>query len=483
MLGLLLLLAWTGCGGRADKNAPGSAPAASNLILIVIDTLRRDHLSVYGYKRPTSPNLERLARGSVVFEECRAQSSWTQPSTLSLLSGLYPTRHGAHEYATVDPEIDFLSEELVEAGFATAAFSGNPNVSPQLSMDQGFETFQFMGGEQAKDYPDVSELLRSAEQWLERRSPRERFFLYLHLMNVHGPYRAPDEFRRRFMEEPAAEFKFQCKLWTDVMRKGEVARREDFGDAHRNDLVARYDGAIAYTDQEIGAFLDRLESRGILEDSLLIVTSDHGEELFDHGGFGHGFTLYSEMLDVPLILRPPGLSRECAGARIRARAGLIDVAATALDYLGLGEGSERTFGDGRSLRVVVETGDGTWSDRPLCAHLMRGRQGSAFLFERPPFRWIGIEQEYTRRPASTELFRLDLDPADLSDLSALEPEALARLAAEAGQMREALEQQSFTSPRRDLDEETRQRLEKLGYEANGEETEPAPQSSTDDDSS
>src|SRR5688572_10223671 len=137
----LVAMTVAACSGSDSAAARTSAPARRNLLLIVVDTLRRDHLGAYGYGKPTSPNLDALAKESVLFERCLAPSSWTGPSTASLLSGLYPARHGAHEYERIPDQVEMLAETLRDAGFRTGAVSGNPNASPQFGFDQGFEWF------------------------------------------------------------------------------------------------------------------------------------------------------------------------------------------------------------------------------------------------------------------------------------------------------------------------------------------------------
>jgi arylsulfatase A-like enzyme len=131
----------------------------------------------------------------------------------------------------------------------------------------------------------------------EPAAPR---FCYLHVMNVHGPYRAPPQHRARFVETPVEDFPFQNEIWKEILRKGHLERRKDVTPAKLHDLAARYDGAIAYTDEVVGGFVGELLSGDGGKNTLVVVTADHGEELFDHGGFGHGFTLHREVVDVPL---------------------------------------------------------------------------------------------------------------------------------------------------------------------------------------
>jgi arylsulfatase A-like enzyme len=459
-LAALLALAGTAACGPREVAAP-------SVVLVVIDTLRRDHLSLYGYERDTSPRLDRLAPESAVFERCIATSSWTKPSTVSLLSGLYPASHGANRNRRASDEIEFIGEVLQRRGFATAAFSGNPHVSSAFGMDQGFDHFGFGGNRRAREYPDLTELLAGARAWLAGSSERP-FLLYLHLMNVHGPYRAPASYRERFLSEPHAEFPFQNNLWKDIVRRGRLERRADVRQAHLNDLSARYDGAVAYTDEILARFLDELRADGILDRSLLVITSDHGEELFEHGGFGHKRTLYGELLEIPLLIREPtGIG---AGRRIDEPVSLVDVPATVLDWLGiLGPENAGRFASGHSLLPLLRRPpeDGPTGrpegDRALLAQLDEPSAGRAFLVQQWPHRLLQIEKDYQGRRHAVELFDVAADPGEHVDLASQRPQRVAELEALAGELRGALEAQPFEGDPARPDDELVRQLEALGY--------------------
>lgn len=458
--GLVVLACLAGCGDRL--------PRRTSVVLVVIDTLRRDHLSVYGYERPTSPGLQRLATESSVFDRCLAPSSWTKPSTVSLLSGLYPAAHGAQRDRAASESIELLSEVLQRHGYATAAFSANPHVSSAAGLDQGFEVFESHAGDGApgairvSDYPDVAHLLEQGRQWLVDR--HEPFLLYLHVMNVHGPYRAPARFAQRFASSPSASFSFRNPLWLDIAQRGLVARRAEVTEAHLNDLHARYDGAVAYTDAVLAEFVGALRADGVLDDALLVVTSDHGEELFEHGGFGHRRTLYGEVIEVPLLIRPPGGKGHAAGRRVSDPVSLVDVPATVLDWLGLlAPGAAGGFGNGRSL-VPAMLGRGEAPPaRPILAQLDDASVG--YLLEEWPYRLLAIERDYAGREDRVELFDIEADPAERVDLSTA-PEQRARtvrLHALARAWQERLAGGARSGSVVEFDEATRRQLEALGY--------------------
>lgn len=435
-----------------------------NVLLVVIDTLRKDHLGLYGYGKPTSPRLDALARESVVFDRCVAASSWTEPSTASLLSGLYPARHGCHEYAAVPDDALMLAEVLKEAGYRTLGLSGNPNASPLFGFKQGFDRFWLRGDDAAREYPDVSEIIDEAEKLLAS-DDEAPLFLYLHLMNVHGPYLSPPGWRERFLEPPASDFAFRNPLWMDIMRRTMLERRADVTPAHLRDLAARYDGAIAWTDEVVGRFLAGRRAQRGYERDLVIVTSDHGEELFDHGGFGHGQTLHGEVVDVPLVVRRPGGTG--AGSRVDAPVSLVDLPATILELAGLlPEPARGRFGDGLSL-VPLMDGGSLVRDQPIVAQLDRVAQGKAFLVEQWPLRAIAIEQDYMQRFDVFELYDVAADPREEHDLAPEDAARASTFRVLIAERRKALEAQALHAQKLELDDELRRQMERLGYGAGG----------------
>lgn len=446
--------------GAGAAGAAGHA-SAPDVVLVVIDTLRRDALGCYGAKRGASPRLDQLAAASVVFENCLAPSSWTEPSTASLLSGLYPARHGCHEYARLPEGIELLSERLRAAGWRTLAVSGNLNASPSFGFDQGFDAFHFDGSDQAREYEDVAELVAHAERLLGEGDDGRPTFLWLQVMNVHGPYVAPDALRDRFRTAGAQEFPFQNEVWKDVMRKGDLARRAEATPARVADLADRYTAALAWTDEVLGGFFARRDARAGRRPELRIVTSDHGEELFDRGGFGHGFTLQREVVDVPLIVRLPDGAQ--AGRRVAAPVSLVDVPATVLDLLGLLDGEAGAgVGDGLSL-VPLTSGGHLERDAPIVAQLERDRQGSAFLIQAWPWRLIRTAHDYAGRSDVVELFDLERDPAAARDASGDDAPRTASLLRLLELRRASLEERGLSAGAADLSDEQRRRLEELGY--------------------
>ena len=272
------------------------APAPPNVIVYVVDALRADHLGLYGYERDTSPRLDAFARDAVVFEAAYSPSSWTRPSTASLLTGRYPLAHGAIKRAdAIAPGIPMLSEILQAAGYRTAAFSTNVNVLPIWGFGRGFDDFYDIDPELWRARSEqVNEVVI---RYLDEHSD-EPFFLYIHTRDPHVPYSPPPPFDAFW---PAGE---------------------------DDNVVNRYDGEIRANDHFFGELLDHLRERGLYRDSLILFTSDHGEEMFDRGEVGHGDSLFEEVVVIPFVLKYPGNGD--GGTRQLGPAALIDVLPTVL---------------------------------------------------------------------------------------------------------------------------------------------------------
>ncbi|MFH2002383.1 MAG: sulfatase, partial [Planctomycetota bacterium] len=303
-----------------------------NILVIVVDALRADHISGYGYPRDTTPELDRIAAQSVVFDHAYAQSSWTVPSTATIFTGQYAYTHGVYNLSHwfLLPGVETLAGAFRRDGLTTTCFSSNPLVCRGNNLSCGFELFH------AIPYASAAQLNRAFLDWLDTRE-NERFFAYLHYMEPHGPYAAPGPAINRFMAgnegmdldmDKAFELR---QVMVDILNK--IHAREGEGrdltadeKAVLQQLVDLYDGEIAYWDERFALLLNELDARGILENTLIVITSDHGEEFGDHGLLEHGQSLYNELLHVPLIFYNTGAFPQ----RRKDRVGLIDVAPTLL---------------------------------------------------------------------------------------------------------------------------------------------------------
>jgi len=433
--------------GRPDASATSSSgvpPEGPELVVLVsIDTLRPDRLGAYGHSRATSPHLDALAREGVLFEQAMAPSPWTLPSHGSLLTGRYPRGHGLKSADAVLPAgLPTLAEQLGRAGFATAGFVNSAYLSQRHGLHRGFDVFRYVpeSVERVRPMTFVTDL---GLEWLSE-APAGRRFLFLHYYDVHSDYRSLPEFEARFVAPYEGPFDGSTAQLLRLRRDELVVRDADV--AH---LLDRYDAGVAQMDREIGRLLAALRGRPEWERTLLVVTSDHGEEFHEHGGFLHGRTQYQEVLAVPLLVRGPGLP---AGRRISEPVSLVDVVPTLLS----------------AVRAPVPAGlDGI--------DLGPGLRGAP-LPRRPLF---GEADHHNVRPDVTRsvrlgaeklvidrgrvrrgLYDLAADPAEQHDLQAEAPERLRALR----RLLDAYESGEVVAPGSvELSREERAHLERLGY--------------------
>jgi len=406
-------------GGGAAAPPPSESP---NLLLITVDTLRADHLGVYGYAGAKTPNIDRLGRAGRLFSRAFAHVPLTLPSHISLLTGLLPLRHGVRDngyrFTSAAPT---LAESLKKGGFRTAAFVGSFPLDSRFGLDRGFEVYDDLYGSR-NAVRDLSFVERKADDvaaraaaWIGEHKD-ERFFAWVHFFDPHAPYEPPSPFEEDF--------------------KG----RE-------------YDGEIAYTDAIIGKLLARLEEWRLTERTLVILTADHGESLGEHREATHGIFIYDATLHVPLIFHQP--KRWPRGAVVADQVGLADVAPTALELAGLP--AERGM-QGISLARLLDKGT-SGPERPQYV------ESVAAMLDRnwAPLQGIRTgDWKYIDAP-QPELYDLKADPGETDNLAE-------RNAVQAKRLREALRTliQSLApagaKPAPAVrDKETRDKLASLGY--------------------
>jgi arylsulfatase A-like enzyme len=411
--------------------AAGCSSPPPSVIVIVIDTLRADHVGSYGYGRPTSPKLDRLAASGYVFDNAIAQSSWTTPSIGSLFTSTYPSVHGACTFTSALPaSLETLATAFGRRGYQTAGISANfVHVTRAKGFAAGFDTFaelkrEARGDEEAEILgllpADAAEVTNAALQWLYGRPPGP-LFLYLHYMDPHSGYQPPEPYRGRFA---AAGYSGPMDGSTEQLKR--IARGEQHvGPADRQRLVDLYDGEIAFADEQIGRLLDYLDSTGLATDSYVIVLSDHGEELLDHGRVFHGSTLYREVIRVPLIIRPPGGAPDAR--RLRQVVQLIDLGPTILALTG--EPDSRPT-QGRSFASLL--GAGAISSWPGLAYseLFEDPLVDAQLYTKIHIAALTTERlsYLARRDGGAELYDPQTDPAENASLAATEGEGAAEAA-------------------------------------------------------
>ena len=286
--------------GRASVERP-------NVILILVDTLRADRLGAYGYPRPTSPRLDAFAKSGTLFERAYSASSWTFPSTASVLTGLTPPEHGleSHQACFLAQELETVAEAFQRAGWSTAAWAVNPLIRAERDFDQGFESFE------ESMWTPTDEIVDQVLPWLDEHG-QWRFFLYLHLGDPHE-FRPSEPFRETWV--PKFENEGTHKEYRRLNESYRLAREHD---AERLREVTRqfselYDATVAEMDAAIGRLLDELAARGLDENTVIAFTSDHGEAFLEHDMCMHGGQLYDEFVHIPLIVAGP---RVAEGQRV-----------------------------------------------------------------------------------------------------------------------------------------------------------------------
>jgi len=310
---------------RLNLFAEAPPALAHNILLVSIDTLRADHLGAYGYARDTSPHLDALARRGVLFETALSTSSWTLPAHASLLTGLEPWQHTLQDDGTRLPaRIPTLAAALGARGFYTFAVVSHVYVASPFGLDRGFAHFDDEGIAGGTRNPTADESIDRLLTALDARPADRPFFAFLHLFDPHWDYSAPGAWGTRFVD-PA--YRGPVDGSYEQMRAFAGADRAMPADDLAA-LVARYDGEIAFVDAQLGRLFAALRARGLEQDTLIVVTGDHGEEFEEHRRLGHGRTLFEEQLRVPLILA--GDPRLGTGVRWRDPVSLVDVAPTLL---------------------------------------------------------------------------------------------------------------------------------------------------------
>src|SRR5262245_8136636 len=289
----VFLCALAGCGGGASGAARGTGlPKPKRAVLIVVDTLRADHLGCYGYPLSTTPAVDRLAGEGVRFEHALTTAPWTLPAVGALLTAQHPTALGIGDQGTALPlEVDTLAELLKGAGFATGAVISHSFCSARWNLNQGFDSFDEsnVAGHDGVSSPGVTE---KALAFVDAHAD-EPFFLWVHLFDPHFAYIQHEGFE--FAGPEGYQGPIESGLSYQKLRKVELTA------ADGEQVRAFYDSEVAFTDRHVGMLLDGLRERGLYDDALIVFTADHGEEFLERGRIGHGWSLYQELLHVPLI--------------------------------------------------------------------------------------------------------------------------------------------------------------------------------------
>lgn len=431
---LLLAMAWASACRPADVGEP------LNVVLITVDTLRADHLGTYGYFRDTSPHIDRFADDALVVEHAVAPMATTLPSHVSMMTGVYPARHGiVSNYRFFlqtwesNGELRTAAEMLRDAGWATAAFTSSSPLSAETGIGLGFATFEsppVISWEKGRIDQPAEQAIHAAIRWLEA-SRQEPFFLWVHVFDPHDPYLPPPPFRRTFADQP--------ELFERLDRLA-------FAREHRRqaaDWMNPYDGEIRYVDQQVGRLFAKLAELGLYDRSAIVLAGDHGESLMQHGEARHGGT-WDEQLRVPLIFRFPDGPR----GRLDKLASLIDVLPT---LAGRGIPLDRTQFDGIDLLRERR-------DYALAQHEVRRRspQPRLTLSDREWKYWYFAD-------LPDRLYHLASDPHETRDVVGEHPEVAERMRAEVLRLLEDNRRRAPQPMEHAVPEAIRKQLRALGY--------------------
>ncbi len=460
----LLLLTVLACGRNDEaprSDAPVFGPGPRRVIVICLDSLRGDHLGCHGYGRDTSPRMDALAAKGARFARATAPTNWTLPSHASFFTGLFNKGHGVRrEDQALGEDVPSLMEPLLAAGFATAAYTGGAFMTQTYGLHRGFELWW----SSEKETGQWGNILRHGLDWL-REHPAEDIFLFLHTYEIHAPYMPPPRETREILGYHRTKISANIR----ELEKHRFGRPDD---ETATEIVGLYDAGIRYTDRLLGAFLDDLAEEGLDENLLLIVTSDHGESFWEHGGWGHnGDLLGPQITDVPLIVTLPGgaAPRE---AVVETEVSFMDILPTVLDAAGLEPDNDI---DGFSLlpelvgRPVSPADEAARARRSV---RVDGREVLTGFCEARRFTWTRAGGRSVVRPgplgddetrdAPVAVYDLDADPWELSPR--LPTDALdAALDAAAEALAGRPGDETRTPPTIQIDPRMRRNLEALGY--------------------
>jgi arylsulfatase A-like enzyme len=418
-----------------------------NIVLVVLDTVRADHLSLYGYSRPTTPFLESLSRQATVYVKAVATSNFTLPSHASIFTGLYPRSHGAiifppgtPNFHPLERKFETLAEILRSQGYRTVAVSANSVfVNPDYGLAQGFELFSnlrpvrflsvwrrdalrfllrrllniFISTQRIDEaYRDGASITNDALALFARAAASGRpVFLFLNYMDAHEPYVVPPPYDTAFAgRNPRLNYDDYGRMVREV-----VGRRREVTENERNHFVSQYDGAIAFLDRQLERLVDGLRSAGLWDNTMFIVTSDHGEAFGEHQFVGHSVSLYQDHLSIPLLIRYPGLQ---SSQTVRSPVSLVDLMPTILDVAGIPAPQPL---QGRSLLRAEELdGSLAFAESNADPEVVRLRPRC------PPTQTAvisGDKKLIVSAGLGEELYDLSRDPGETANLVSVEPEA------------------------------------------------------------
>jgi arylsulfatase A-like enzyme len=434
----LAAISITTLGASCDKGGLSRKADRPNVILISIDTLRADHLHGYGYGPETSPALDRLMRRGTSFSTAITSAPWTLPSHVSLITSLYPHSHGViSEPLALNESVQTLPMLFKKAGYNTAGFATMPHLSPRHGFGRGFDLYRC---EEVRAPIVLDKVLK----WLET-GDREDFFIFLHLFDVHSDYNPSERFLKMFESSYEGDIDGTGKTLYAI-RDGEINPSEE----DMRHLIALYDAEIRQLDNNLDMFFGALEERGLLEDTIIIVTSDHGEEFLDHGGVLHGQTLYDELIRIPLIMAGPGVPKD---KLVKKQVQAIDIMPTILELCGVRTPAEA---QGRSMAPLLRDEKTEWTEQAFVEADWRNEKHDI----KRALRTDRYKLYYDRHTGREELYDLAKDPGEKLNIIDSQPKIAEPLRRE---LKKWMAAERGKPVRIKLTEEEKSRLKALGY--------------------
>ena len=466
----LLLLVTASCGAEPEERHP-------DVLLLVIDTLRADHLGCYGYERPTSPVIDSIAERGTVFTRTSAQAPWTLPSMSSMFTGRYLTAHRDFP----EEQAPALAESFQAGGYHTIGIVGNTLLEAEHGFGRGFDEYVVVSGEKARAFPGLLELLREPLELAVAEEERAPLFLYVHAFDPHAPYVAHPEYDEVLPTagapqiDPAGWQQEMIETYGPVPPEGDPNWSRALRELGKRRGL--YDQEIRFADRHVGALLAMLKENGVSDSLLIVLVSDHGEGLWEHLSpapaerlvtftpehlffGGHGHDLSEQVLRTPFLLAGPGIP---SGARFEAAVENIDLFPTLLALCDLPRPGGLHGVDLTPL-LAGESDPGDWREESY-AYI---RQAACLRDESSQLKLV-VPTEYGIRKGmrGPTLYDLGEDPRERKDLARTRPQDLARLRARL----EAHTERYPTTIQRVGDRIAQQRLEALGYAGQGNEEE------------
>ncbi|MCK5737773.1 sulfatase [bacterium] len=453
-----------------------------NVMFIVIDAARADRFSCYGNKNQTSPRIDQIAKEGVLFENAISAAGWTLPSHTSMFTGMHVSRHGAHnENHKLEEDLPLLPVELKKAGYQTAGFCRNDWVSAATGLDKGFDYFDNVIYEKTRhkwrrmlNYFHIRgkdswgfEINRQVKKWLKRKDDKKPFFMFVHYDELHLPYNIPKNFNTKFLP---AGMTYEEAILVNQDPKSYYAGVTAMSKSDMETSKALYDCALAYQDSLVGDLYDYLQKTGGLDNTIFIITSDHGESLGDHGHFDHYYVLYDCLLKVPLVLRYPGVFE--GGRHDESLVQTLDIFPTIRDMVELMNPALDDM-QGLPLPPLTKAEDireYTISERYQdlaglketfpkvdLSHLEKFEKDRKIAIRAAKYKLI--QSEFFQ----SEFFDLETDPGETENLIDKQPELVAEFRQKIEDWRKSFKAADIGGASADFDEKMKDRLKSLGY--------------------